>query len=312
MYALRRWLDRLFFWRRGSHGGADEAACEPMISLVFFLREPRYLDSALLAHAIHQAWGIDLGSAGPDDSEFVVGEGISHVVSCRHGTFLVNNFPMPYMPNRQRCAAEMKEMRRQQAVLDHQAWLSIDFLRGDEPGADVEAAYRFIGSLGAELLDEDCVAAFCPETAQMNPYDDELGNRLRDRGAKLALEEPRSTPVLRVSADDSRIGAAVATARQRWPEFVAAFENRQPDESHLVKAPFGEGANVECMWVSVTALENDVIFGLLQNDPVNVPRVRKGDRVQIALADMNDWLTVSRDGSKGGFTLAAMNEAAND
>ncbi len=66
------------------------------------------------------------------------------------------------------------------------------------------------------------------------------------------------------------------------------------------------------MWVSVTALENNVIYGLLENDPINVPRLRKGDRVQIVLADMNDWLSLGRQGSKGGFTLAAIKEAAND
>ena len=45
--------------------------------------------------------------------------------------------------------------------------MSIDFLRADEPSIRGEVAYRAIGALAAALLDEDCLAAYCPETGQL-------------------------------------------------------------------------------------------------------------------------------------------------
>ena len=166
--------------------------------------------------------------------------------------------------------------------------------------------------MAAILIDDDCLAAYCPETGKLSPCDDELGQRLKNDGAKAAVEEPAFAPVIKISAEDPRMLAAVATARERWPEFVAAFENRQPSDAHLVKGPFGEGENVEHMWISVTALEADKIYGRLENEPVNVPRLHVGDRVQIALADLSDWMVATQAGPQGGFTLAVMKRAAEE
>jgi uncharacterized protein YegJ (DUF2314 family) len=316
--SLMGWLKGLLFPRRSAgsaardEGSVEESTEGPIISLVLLLRQPRYLDATILCQSVNQAWGIDLSEAGADATEFIVGDDTPIIIQSRLGTYLVNNIPVPYIEDREQAARDAKELRVRKAVLEHQSWMSIDLLRAGEPSIDNEAAYRAIGALAAELINDDCLGAYCPETGRLSPFDDELGQRLKNDGAKAALDEPALAPVIQISAEDPRMVAAVATARERWPEFVLAFENRQPGDAYLVKGKFGEGENVEHMWISVTALEAEKIYGRLENEPVNVADLHVGDRVQIELADLSDWMVANEAGPMGGFTLAVMTRASDE
>jgi uncharacterized protein YegJ (DUF2314 family) len=106
--------------------------------------------------------------------------------------------------------------------------------------------------------------------------------------------------------------AAVAEAHQRWNEFVAGFEARSPDDNtpFAIKAPFGSDDNTEFMWVEVTGIENDVVYGLLKNEPADIPNLHEGDRVKVSVADINDWLAVIDGEPVGGFTLKVLTEEA--
>jgi uncharacterized protein YegJ (DUF2314 family) len=59
----------------------------------------------------------------------------------------------------------------------------------------------------------------------------------------------------------------------------------------------------EYMWVSVSALENGMIYGRLDNEPVELKRLRSGDRVRVPVAELNDWLYTRGDLLAGGFTI---------
>jgi hypothetical protein len=65
----------------------------------------------------------------------------------------------------------------------------------------------------------------------------------------LALfDEPTFAPIIQVNADDPRMVAAVAEARQRWPEFMAAFQARKSaDQVLAIKARCAEGEEEEFM-----------------------------------------------------------------
>ena len=118
-------------------------------------------------------------------------------------------------------------------------------------------------------------------------------------------------PVVGVGADDPRMQEAVATARARWPEFVAAFENRGDGGTFSVKAPVTDGDATEFIWLEVTALEGDHIHGHLGNEPVSLPRLRLHDPVRVAVADLNDWIHIApaTDELHGGFTIQVLTEA---
>src|SRR5262245_2036309 len=58
--------------------------------------------------------------------------------------------------------------------------------------------------------------------------------------------------------NDPRFKAAEAEARRRWPEFVAAFNRREPNVAYAVKARFTDGSATEWMWVQVQSIAGDM------------------------------------------------------
>jgi uncharacterized protein YegJ (DUF2314 family) len=102
--------------------------------------------------------------------------------------------------------------------------------------------------------------------------------------------------------------AAVAEARRRWPEFVAAFEQRRAGQLFAVKAPITDGNNTEFMWAAVTAIEGDLVLGTLENEPVDLKNFRYGGRVRIPSIDLNDWIISEGDSHRGGFTINVLTD----
>lgn len=111
--------------------------------------------------------------------------------------------------------------------------------------------------------------------------------------------------------DDPRMLAATAEARRRWPEFVAEFNNKQPDAAYAVKIPFKVGAtnNTEHMWIQVVAINGSSIVGTLDNEPTQNVRYKVGDRVMTTVGEIEDWMVGRGEGDlKGLFTLPVLEQ----
>ena len=297
----------LWRWIKGLFGKKIEQD-EPPTSLVFLLREPRDLDKRTLEQAVQGAFGVDLSGAGKDSTEFVVGgEGLpTSFIQFQGHTLLVHNFPIPYMKDKEATAKDIADLRLRQAVTDHTAWLSVDSMNCPE----AEDPYHVIGKLLAELADEDCLAILSPALERMVPWESALAETLRGPEPLDAVRETSQVPVIDVPADDPLMRAAVAEARQSWPEFVAAFERRQPDQKFSVKAPFSEGEAKEFMWLTVESIEEDTVYGRLGNDPVNLKMIRLDSRVHVRAMEICDWLYTEGEEMRGGFSLEAVKKAA--
>jgi uncharacterized protein YegJ (DUF2314 family) len=282
-----------------------------MISIVMFLKEPRALDATLLSAKVEAAWGVKFDRENPEPEEFVVGDPPAFVVKTREGMFLVNTFPVPYVDDPAKEAAEIKELRLHKAFAEHRAWLSVDLIGQDAP-IGIPGAYKRIGKLIAELMDEDCLMFYCPQTGRMNVPTEEVVAGLKGDdplGAVTAFDQP---PVTGISGDDPRMVAAVEEARRRWPEFVEAFRTGREEQMFSVKAPFTDGENTEFMWVHVTAIEGETIRGKLGNEPVGVKGIKLDDEVTVALKDLNDWMYLVDEKPQGGFTIKVLQQAAGE
>jgi uncharacterized protein YegJ (DUF2314 family) len=103
---------------------------------------------------------------------------------------------------------------------------------------------------------------------------------------------------------------AVEQARQAWPQFVAAYEARN-GQNFSVKAPVTHADHTEFIWISVTAIEGDRIYGELANDPGNLGSLKLGSKVSVPIADLNDWGYLDSQGQlTGGFTIKAVHTAS--
>jgi uncharacterized protein YegJ (DUF2314 family) len=174
----------------------------------------------------------------------------------------------------------------------------------------VLAWYRRLGKLFVELLDENCLLIFLPDSGRVYPINEDTENALRAENPLQALQATLTVPVIEVQPDDPLMKEAVAQAKKEWPGFVAAFE-AQAGQDFSVKAPVTEADNTEFIWIAVTALEGERVYGELANDPANLGALKLGSKVCVPAADLNDWCYIDPHGKLvGGFTIEAVQKAA--
>ena len=285
-----------------------------LISFVALLREPQSLEAIYIATAARKAWDADLGDGTTEGEDgFVIGEAeITSLIQFRDRKLLVNNFPVPYVEDPEEAAEAIIDLRLRRLFAEHTAWLSCDALGAETTDSEdtIRDWYRTVGSLLSELIDDNCLAVYLPDSDQIFAYSPETLELLRSDDPFAALNENAEVPVVAVSEDSPAMLKAVEVARQRWPEFVAAFEERA-GTSFAVKAPITRKGNTEFIWVQVTAIENDIILGELGNEPANLPGLKLGSRVRTSVEDVNDWGYVSpTEEFVGCFTVKAVMEAA--
>lgn len=124
---------------------------------------------------------------------------------------------------------------------------------------------------------------------------------------------PPSPPPQLVSIpdDDPQLTAAVGEAHRRFDEFLSAFTNRADDDHFAVKARFMDDYGREYMWVTVTAVDGQHIYGQLDNDPATVRAIRRGQPVRVLRSGLNDWLFTKGGERVGGFTVKVLERRAS-
>lgn len=290
-----------------------------LVSIVYFLSEPREPSESTIRACVSNAVGVEFDVSDPDSEHFVIqftppeskgtaAEHISHfMVRIPQGLFAVLVSDRPYIENPAQFAKDsIRDKRLRQAVESHQAWLSVDLMDDQSDIERVADAYGTIGKIVASLAGPDCLAVYCPELQRCNEFDPALIESLASSDPLRLFDEPTFEPVIEISDNDPRMAAAVEEAIKRWPEFVSAFEKKDPDDvdRFIVKAEFSEGSKSEFMWVSVLEIDSDFIRGTLMNDPHELLDVHRGANVEIPMDRLNDWIYPGRDGSHiGGFTL---------
>jgi uncharacterized protein YegJ (DUF2314 family) len=112
---------------------------------------------------------------------------------------------------------------------------------------------------------------------------------------------------------DQEMAAAVAEAKRRWPEFLAAWKDRTPQGRFDVKASFADapGGEAELMWVGVQSLDGDAVRGILKNQPHNLKTIKSGDVVTVPAAQVVDFAFTDRGQTAGGFTDRVLLERMN-
>jgi len=185
--------------------------------------------------------------------------------------------------------------------------MGVDGTTSDEEIADW---YRRLGKLFAELLDDNCLLIYVPDSRLAYAINDDTERALCSDDPIGSLQATVTVPIIQIPGDDPLVEQAVEQARRDWPQFVTAFEKRA-GENFSVKAPITREGNTEFIWISVTALEGDQVYGELGNDPGNLGSLKLGSKVSAPVADLNDWCYTDPKGNLAGcFTVAAVQKAS--
>jgi uncharacterized protein YegJ (DUF2314 family) len=284
-----------------------------LIALVALLREPATFDPTVLAKTAGRAWNADLGDGtGEGKDGFVAGVGALNTIVHKGRMFLINCIALPYVDDPAAVSESIADQRIRQLFREHQAWFSCDAMGvdGTTPAEEIADRYRPLAKLFAELLDENCLLIYVPDTQRAYAINEETEQALLSADPLAALQDTLTVPVIEVAADDPLMQEAVAKARERLPEFIAAFEGSAGQDFSL-KAPVSHSGNTEFIWLAVTAVEGEQAYGTLANDPADLGPLKLGSKVKVPLAELNDWCFVDPQGNlQGGFTIAAVQEAA--
>ncbi len=102
---------------------------------------------------------------------------------------------------------------------------------------------------------------------------------------------------------DEELMAASARARQTALQYKPRYAKAPPGsgERLVVKAPFATASGGhEYMWVEVLRWQGATIYGLLESEPRDVPKLKSGARVEVAESAIFDYILHKPDGSREG------------
>lgn len=308
--------------------GAAEETVDSLISLVFFLAEPRDATENGIRNCVASALGINFYPRNPDAEFFVIpfsppekrrvgdGEILHFMVKVPTGLFAVLVSDQPYIENPKSFArGAIRDKRLRHAVEKHLAWISVDLMDETTDRERIGEAYQVIGRILAAMGGPDCLAIYCPELQRCNEFDPGLLERLCGEDPLSLFNEPTFEPVIEISDNNPRMAAAVREAVNRWPEFVDAYTSARSEEKErfIAKAEFRESRKSEYMWVTVERITSTEVSGILMNDPHELFEVHRGANVTFTLERLNDWIYPGPDDSHiGGFTLDVLADSGED
>ncbi|WP_447642523.1 MULTISPECIES: YegJ family protein [Chitinophagaceae] len=111
--------------------------------------------------------------------------------------------------------------------------------------------------------------------------------------------------IYEVQQDDAEIDSA----RMTLANFDQALAGTDPAYSEFtLKVRFKEASSngIEHMWVSDIKKEKDAYYGILNNEPEFIKKVRLGDTVRIDKSDISDWMFLEGSKLHGGYTIRVL------
>lgn len=105
-----------------------------------------------------------------------------------------------------------------------------------------------------------------------------------------------------VSLSTSNPEKIIQTARQKWPEFIAGFQDREPEDLFSVKAPIVlKDKPTAHEWVAVKEIKGDELTCEVPKSKI----AQLGEEVKVSAVDIEDWQIQTANGTTGGFSLPA-------
>jgi len=287
----------------GDGRGVHAAEQDVVATLVLLLRRPRFLDASMLAWLVENAWHVRVV---PDVRQADRAHGATAFVISIDGTkFIVCNRAEPYC-GRVETWPQRRDTALARRIAAHRAWISVAALKGAGRG-HAGTVWCMVAALAAELADDDTIAFVCPHMRQAAPCHAGTIAALRGSDPLVAFG---ATPLPAHAAPYPDACEDRGAALARWSEFVTAFENRTDDQCFSVRARFRRRGCVEALWMTVTAMENGVVYGRLASEPRITGGLRTGVPVRVRENEIVDWLFTENGRLRRGSTTGPFGRLA--
>ena len=118
----------------------------------------------------------------------------------------------------------------------------------------------------------------------------------------LKLQSVKAKRVQRVTQANPELLAAIKNAKATLPKFISELKANKPGTRFAVKGTFKTESGNEYLWVKDPVLTGSVFTGTLDQVPMALPNVAKGDSIRVNQVDVVDWLIHDSSGDQGEFT----------
>ncbi len=108
-----------------------------------------------------------------------------------------------------------------------------------------------------------------------------------------------------VAAEDAAMNAAIAQAKETFPQFLAALRSQKLTQRNFaLKKPYAvaEGGH-EHMWIERIKEVDGGFEGIVANEAYDTKLVSFGQRVRLSAEEISDWKYVDDDVLVGGYTI---------
>ena len=220
------------------------------------------------------------------------------VISIGPDKVRISGTPGPPEEFRQKFADEVSDRRAQEVILAHTHILTIELMTWSEE--KIESDKELMSMVAGLLMDERAIGFDTIPSTGIHPLTEEVKELLREGEFEDALDAV-AAPVKMVDDDDEAMVAAIAKARETWPEFLQLF--REKEDGCFVKVRIDYEDQSEHMWIIPLRANESGVMGELTNEPIGIPFLSLGSQVEANFDQISDW-TVYRDKQQlGGYTV---------
>ncbi|MBS1824366.1 MAG: DUF2314 domain-containing protein [Acidobacteria bacterium] len=282
---------------------AQAATDKAFASIVVLWGSPQLLTAEGLRRAVQEGLGISV----PEDA--VTGNASSLLWRYREHTFAIQNQRGPYDKAAIRDARCLPDTQLRDALDNYMGWMSVELIQFPD-GESIEASYRYMGPVVAELTGHQAVALHFPAAGYWSAWQETHDALLRSADPLAQVESDGVPDDFEIPDGEPALLLAAEQARSRWPEFVTAFRSRDNTQSYFVKIRLEEGEEEEFPWLSVSEVEDGALVGTLDAETATLS-YPPGMPIEAKLEDVWDWMIVPAGGAApiGYFGQEALSNA---
>ncbi len=282
---------------------AQAATDKAFASIVVLWGEPQLVTAEGLRRAVQDAFGITV----PEDA--VTGNATSLLWRYREHTFAIQNQRGAFDKAAIRDARCLPDPVLRDALDNYLGWMSFELIQFPE-GESIEASYRYMGPVVAELTGRQAVALHFPAAGYWSAWSESHEDLLRSAAPLEQVECGGLPDDCEIPEGEPALLRAAEQARERWGEFVAAFRSRDNTQSYFVKIRLREDEEEEFPWLSVSEVEEAAVVGTLDAETATLS-YPPGMPIRGGLEDVWDWMIVPAGGAApiGYFAQEALSNA---
>ncbi|MEM9411592.1 MAG: DUF2314 domain-containing protein [Planctomycetota bacterium] len=111
--------------------------------------------------------------------------------------------------------------------------------------------------------------------------------------------------------DEPEMNAAISTARDTFPQFLANWKKLPNDGVSIKIAVPTDSGDAEHIWFNPTRITKDKITGTCGSKPVDVAELNYGEERTYDISKLSDWMIVIGKKCYGGYTIRVLAKQPN-